>query len=602
MRGSGRTAEPERRRVAALTAVVVIHALWVVRDLSGPLVGTGDANLFELLGHYVREHVRFTPFAWVELATTDVGYPYGTSVAYLPWSAERDLLHAALLSAFGPGPWLQIYVAASEVVAALGAYVLLRREVGSTRAALAAAAATVMSFYTAFKYPIHVNLAVTHWTLLGIVADFVVARYVVTRRRLPALLVLLRIALLGLGVGLDLGYVAGFGLTSFTVTVLFLGFWIATRGGRELARAVLPRDVRAEIASQPLAFAAWLALLAAALLLYVPFDVAVVKASLAHPYRGAGGSFWAQWLRMLLPYFPGVHPGSDFANRVFGDPEGVGEYSIGWALLGAAALGTRDAWREKRIAGLVPALVTFLLCFAFHPTRLRTLHLFPWFAHDRVAGRGTLVFPLLAALAALHVDMTLPARKRLFTRALLPLAAVEILTACLLVDRPAAAAYTSEIRSYMEAVRATPGTGLFEWPLCIASADGTGTKELCPYYGRNATTFAFRRFHGKKTPSFYLGRMDPSQLEPWFAAGFPALFSPDDPDPQRARIQTRCFDERGWAAFTRFYEASDFAGIQLYVELEAALCVEEMHARFGAPTHRVVLPGVGLTELLPRRR
>ena len=218
---------------------------------------------------------------------------------------------------------------------------------------------------------------------------------------------------------------------------------------------------------------------------------------------------------------------------------------------------------------------------------------------NRVAGRCTILLPLFFALAALGLDEG-RARARRWLRVVAPLAALEILVAYGAVHTYRPFRPTEGFFAHMRAIEQAPGRALLEWPFCIAGANGVGTSALCPYYKRQSTSYAYRRFHGKSVVGFYLSRTHPVQIEPWLAAGWPEMFSPDVPDPHRATRQTRCFDARRWDLFTDFYLAGDVAGIQLYADLEAPECLDELYRRFGRPAHETVLPGIGRAQFLPR--
>ena len=127
-----------------------------------------------------------------------------------------------------------------------------------------------------------------------------------------------------------------------------------------------------------------------------------------------------------------------------------------------------------------------------------------------------------------------------------------------------------------------------------------GTERLCPYYGRNATIYAYEQFHGKKVVGQYFSRLAPSQIAPYVDAGWDRLFAPDAADPHAARRQTRCFDDREWQFFDDVFERSPFAGIDLYPDLLAPGCAAAFHERFGAPAATTVLPEVGPVEFIPR--
>jgi hypothetical protein len=614
----------ERRRFwiacAVLAVAWALYAALAIKDFSGPLVGPRDTNYFEYLGYHLRAHYTFGLPPDLGFKTDEVGYWQGTSIAYLSWCAERDLFCMLLLKAFGAGPWIQIYCALSPGVGAFGTLLLLRRDVGVTRAALVAFAGSFMAFYAAYKFPYHLNMAALHWGTLSIVCDFLITRRVVRDRPIEAPLLLVRAALMVLTVGLDVGYVAGYPLTFFTVCVVFWlarwAFFARKRGVR--VRAYFPESPFVELKRNRILTAVSVAGLLLGFVVYVPFDLALVRGATVYKFGDAGGNFWASWFRLLIPFLPGANPGSRWVTSIFGDAEGVAEYSVGWALLAFAALGVRCAVRARtsergggdanhderwKLASLVPLLVTFFLCFAFHPKSFPTLHLFPWFFFNRVAGRATVFFPLLLALIALSWEPrglgkpASDAKRALYI--LFGLAAVETATAYAIVNDYAPARLEPDARAYFDAVRAAKGEALLEWPFCIAGANGVGTTELCPYYGVMSTAYANRRFHQKKVMSFYLSRLHPSQVAPRMELA--QLFSPDKPDPHDARRETRCFDDAKWALFDRIYREHDFSGIQLYVDRLPDECVQAFHARYGEPTARATLAGPGRVEFLPRR-
>src|SRR5262249_31353492 len=157
---------------------------------------------------------------------------------------------------------------------------------------------------------------------------------------------------------------------------------------------LLPRGLLGEAREHPWETSMWAALLAAGLVVVVPTALVIVRATRVYRFEDAGGNFWASQFRLLLPFFPGFHPDSPPLRAVFGEAAGVAEFSTGWALLAAACLGVYGAARRRALLPFVPILVTFALFFAFHPQRFPTLHVFPWFFYNRVAGRSTIFFPL----------------------------------------------------------------------------------------------------------------------------------------------------------------------------------------------------------------
>lgn len=563
-----------------------IYALVVVRDFSGPLVGEDDTNALEHLGFVVEHRLSFGLLPHLDFsATKEFLYPFGTVLVFLPWGLERDLLYALGHHFAGEGPWIQLYQTLSVAISALGTYALLRREEGVVRSALVAFAGTFMNFYAVHKYPHHQNCITAHWTVLSIVADFLLFRRLVREERWSLELVVFRLALLPLTFGLDLGYVAGFALLSGAVT------WIIGLGIVVRRRRFLWPDWRVPaVRIMPL-----VALLLAATWLYVPLVVDIVRTTKQFKFEGPGGAFWAYQLRLLLPWLPGVGPHSDLVASILGKAEGVGEMSSGWALLAVAIFGLRDARRDRQLLVYVPILVAFALAFFYYPRGFPTLRIFPWFQFNRVAGRVTLVMPIWFALVGLAW------RTVVLPRWLVALAAAETITAHAAFDyrpfRPDASFWT-----YMKTIRETPGEGVLDWPLCISGGNGVATKDLCPYYAITSTTYAYRRFHRKNVVGLLLSRMHPLQARPFYDVGLPRLYFPDHPEIRTARRQTKCFDETEMAIFERFYRSHDFAGLSLYPDIIGDACMPAFYERFGQPVAKTRLPAEGRAEFIPRAR
>lgn len=581
-----------------LVAATLAYALIVVRDFSGALVNVDDTNALEHLGYMMEENLSLGVVPRLHLAPTKaMMYPFGTLVVFLPWGVERDLLYTVFHGRFGEGPWLQLYQAASVAISSIGTYFLLRREEGAARALLVAFAGTFMNFYAVYKYPHHMNVSTMHWAILSIVVDFVMFRRLVRGERWSARLVLARVALVLLVFGLDLGYVTGFALLSLATTAIGMVAWAL----KHPARNVLPRAPIEELGRAPVTTALLGALVLVGLWLYVPIVAQIVLATRKYPFSGPGGSFWASQVRLLFPYLPLVGPQSKLAVTIFGTAEGIGEFSTGWALLGLAILGLRDAKRRRELVIYAPILVAFVLCFLYHPRRLPTLRIFPWFQFNRVAGRATLVFPLWFSLAALAWRPDLRSeRVRRWISGIGLVAAIETATAYAAfqydVFRPDASFWR-----YMKTIRDAPGEAVLDWPFCISGGNGVATADLCPYYALTSTTYAYRRFHKKHVTGLLLSRMTEAQVKPFYDLDLPRLFAPDDREIRTSRRQTRCFDDRDWAIFEGFYRAHDFAGVSLYPDLLPPGCPEQLFARLGQPAAETRLPAEGRAVFIPRR-
>jgi hypothetical protein len=556
---------------------------------SGPLAGSGDVSIWEYLGYYVSQYLRFCPLPHLDLRTDQAFFPYGVNNVFQPWALERDGFFAVFFSLFGPGPWLQIYYSLSVFVTLAGVFWLLRRDFGPVRAALTGVLVTFFSAYPVHQYPNHLNICVLHWMTLSLLTDFVLVRRIVLCRPLSLRLVLLRLALASLSLGLDLGYIAGFALMSLTLSAVFVLALTTLRAARRPAsiRALIDRARRAageETREHPVAVAALGLLWLVATYLYVPPALQIAAEARAFdltsmPQGGWNASPW----RLLLPYFPSFNP-QDNPFSFADSRNGQGSGSVGWTLLVLGVCGLRCAGKSWHM--YVPVLAMAILCIANHPSHRSTLGIFPWFAFARVADRATVIYPIALAALALSLDKAglRPSLRRAFVIAMFVLGTVEARTLFSLPRSAQVYTYSGPFFRYVAAIRRQEGEALLDWPFCVTGGNAVGSDDgLCPYYTKNHDDLSYAPYHRKKLVGEYFGRLHPSQLRPFLRAHWQALFAPDDLDIFRARGQTRCFDEDEWRFFSEFFALNDFAGLQLHTSLLPPACVNEFYARFGRP-------------------
>ncbi len=598
---------PSILALALCGGMTALLGLTVVRDLSSPLIGPRDTNQWEYLGFYVSENFDWTPLPHLDLDTDQVFYPYGVSSVFQSWGLERDLIFSACLRWLGDGPWLRGYYLVSLLIGWVGVYLLLYREVGHRRALIASLFANLFNFYGLNKYPYHLNIAVYHWMILGIVVDGLIFRRVVARQWPGLRLWLIRGCLTLLVLGLDLAYIAAFSLLSLTVTLTIVGLLQLYRrrvsshqpSNRQALWQQISTIYRRDWCRHRTVCAALLAVMLCLGWLYVPPILGIVQA--AGSFEGEPELIVADQrvimaaspLRLALPYLPAFHPrtpGFNFHDQ----PEGLGAGSVGWTLLLAALLGTWGHLQNRRLLILLPLVVLGALLVFYSPL-LPTLKLLPWTRFTRVASRTTVVLPVLCALVSLGIPWAslTRARKIVVTMAFLLLGATELSVAYGLnhgrhrVHRP-----TESFLTYMDHVRQQPGEAVLDWPFCVVAGNGVGLDTLCPLYEATHTVSSTRRFHRKKVVGHYFGRLRHSQIAAHLNAGWPKLLATVD--------EQRCFSPEEWTFFTDFFALNDFAGIQLYPDHLPAACVEQFHRRFGASTATTKLWATGRVDFIPK--
>jgi len=587
-----------------------------------PVVGAGDTDLWEAMGFYVREHWHWWPLPHIDLVSDRAFYPYGGQVALQAWGLERDLFYALLFSLGGAGPWLKLYFLLSVAIALFGIARILQPDFGERRAILTAIGAVFLNIYALIcKFPFHSNMAIVHWLGLSLATDFVLVWRFVRGRAIGRAWWLGRGALVLLSLGQDLGYVAGFGLLSL---VLSGGWMLAVRWWRWRTQAIeLAADAHQDAKNQDwqLRLGYWIygwppfrpiewgliALIIWAAWLYLLPVIPIVQLAKELDWSNTFDRAWfAHPLRLLAPYWPQINPiaAAGWWRAVLPSPletdfDGV----VGWGLLLAGAIG---CWQRRRWwAAFVPLGLLMGCLIAYRPWDLPILQWFPWFSFNRVAGRGTVVFPIALALCSLgwQPDAGRSARTRQWNR----WAALAVAGICLLDLiggyglKPRAQPLDPSFQPYMALVAQQPGTAVLDWPFCVTGGNGVGSGDgTCPFFAHHPSTHALSRFHHKATVGQYLGRLHPSQLTPYLEAGWQYLALPDHPDLNQTQRQRRCFRRDEWEFFRRFFQLGDFAGINLYVDRLARGCEKEFYAQLGHPIAQTTVPGMGRVVFIPK--
>ena len=601
--------------IVAFGCVSLAFSLLVIKNFSLPLTGWAGVgphpllnhdyvDYWEYMGFFFAKNLKLLPIPHLDMVNNQVFYPYGVNSVFQAWGIERDIFYAIFYLFFGVGPWLQFYYLLTLLITAIGTFILLVRDYGIFRASGAGFIVSFFNFYAIHKYPHHLLVSFIHWTTLSLIADFLIVKRVVLKQHVSLRLILVRACLLILSLGQDLGYVAGFALMSLTVSAIFIAVLLSYRYCRKKLRLteLFQRAVttyKTEFFASSRTSLVLLCLCIIAGYIYLPLALQIAREAKSFDFTGiSSGAWWVHPLRLLIPFFPFLNPGQVVFDQVLRDsPEGLGAGSPGWFLL---ILGTVGLWQaRKQITVFIPLLIIFLLCLFYHPSLVPTLKIFPWFAFNRVAGRSSVIYPVILCLFALQINLNwLRSRNRQLVSALLVvLACTELYTAYSFKLDYQPYLLNQSFFTYMDYVKKQPGEAVLDWPFCIHGGNGIG---ICPYYRYNSVIHAMRRFHEKKVMGQYFGRLHPSQIEPYIQAGWDKLFFPDSSGVSKKTHQARCFRADEWSFFTDFYKLNDFAGINLYVELLPEDCVSEFYARFGTPAVETLVPGAGRVKFIPK--
>ncbi|GAB4026502.1 hypothetical protein [Spirosoma koreense] len=588
--------------------LTILYGAFFLRNFSGPLadLNAGDIDQWDYMGYYVAKNLSFTPLPHLDLINDQTLYPYGTNHVFQGWAFEQNLFYAIGYHLFGNGPWLNVYYLLSLFVLSTGTYLLLRKDYGAFRAALAGLFVTFLNFYALNKYPGHYAYAMIHWTVLSMLTDFLLTRRVVLKESVSLRFLLLKGLLLTLCLGHDVGYILGYALSSFALNSLFIGAvlgWRLVRGPGKPAQRIgqVINGWWQEARLRPLVPVVLLLLVVALAWLYVPLLLEVFQAANSFVFkdRFAGGHGWVHPLRLLMPYLPGFNPVIDPLGRYLHDmPEGNGAGSAGWFLLILGILGFWTTRKSIRWA-YVPFVVFGVMHALYHPIQMPILQIFPWDRFNRIPSRVTIAYPVILTIFALHWSGRV---RPIALTILLLVGLVEVFSVYGFRHTQEPYYFPASFDPYMNRIRQQPGEAILDWPFCVIGGNGVGFGQgLCPLYQRNNTLYALQRFHGKKTVGQYFGRLNEAQVQPFVKAGWGALLDhPDTHNLWAAKQLTTCLTDEQWRFFEQFYQYNDFAGINLCIDLLPKDCVEEFYKRVGRPVASTEIPGAGRIVFIPK--
>ncbi|QJD81385.1 hypothetical protein HH216_15725 [Spirosoma rhododendri] len=561
-------------------------AVGIVGDFSHPLSDGTDTDQFEYVGYVFASNLTLWPWPMLHLLNNQTFYPYGINQIFLDWGFERDYWYAICYRLFGPaGPYLQYYYVYTLVLTAVGSCALLRPWYGFAKSALFGLAVSVFNVYAVWKFPVHMNVCIDHWTVLCMVATYRLLRDVLDRRPLTLSFVLVWVWLHVQVLGQELAYVAGYALTFTTLTLPVLG-WALWRWYQQTGWAGI-------IAGFKPGASGWLmiGLILLSLWLYLPLTIQIAFGAWGFDFAEVPlAPLWSSPVRLLIPYLPGLHTfDHDYSRWIHDIYESFGQGSPGLGLVVLAGLGW---WQiRRRVALWLPIGSMLVLCLLYHPVLLPTLKLFPWFTYNRHGGRASLVYPVLFGLLALSVRWPRHRVGAVIGIAVLGLLGAEWYTAYRLREFVPTPVVSADVLRYCAVIRQQPGVAVLDFPFCTVGADGVGKKEgLCPYYVRQNAVFTFRRFYDKKGVGQYFGRLHPDQIQPFLRDNWPRLLAPG-----------HVFTDTDWQFLDSFLRENHFAGINLYPDLLTPEQLAGFYRRYGNPIAQTRFPEAGRLVFVPLR-
>ncbi len=585
--------------------LIILYCFVIIKDFQNPLAGSGDEGVWTYYGYYFAKNIQFNLLPSINFINDQIAYPYGINQVLQDWSIERELWYAFFYNLTGQhGAYLQYYYLLSLLISVFGIYYFLRYQFSVNASALTAILITFCNFYAINKYAGHYAHVILHWTNLSIVTDLLIVRWVFFRQQIPLHFLFLKVFLLLMVLSQNLGYVAGYGLSVFCLSVVFIFIIILFRqkNGTRIIRMQAVRihsdlfvnDFKSK--KQTIFLTSTLILIFSYLYLPILFDI-IREAKSIDSSSIPMFQWWDNPVRLLLPYLPKFNPLQiNFQSILHDAPEGFGPASPGLFFIILALIGFFQSKTNRWV--VLPMVVFMLMCMTFHTTKSPTLKIFPWFEYSRVSSRSTLIYPVILSLIAIQIDWR--RIKKYWVYAIILLGIIEVSTVYQWHYNDYRPTVLNEsFKKYMTTIEQSKGDAVLDFPFC-AMGDNEIGKPQCMFYHYTAGLHTLQQYHHKKTTTFFIGRVHPKQIRGFENANWQCLFLADNEDIDKVKRQKRCFDETEMQFFEDFFRYNDFCGISLYPDLLAEGCEQNFYKKFGNPTATTYIKGTGRAVFIPK--
>ncbi|WP_337041042.1 hypothetical protein [Emticicia sp. 17c] len=581
----------------------IIYGICFIRNFSLPLTGGGDTDEWEYVGYFLSENIHFDIVPQVALNQNQTFYPFGTTQAFSDWSLESNYWFAFFYKLKGHGAWLNYYYVLSLIISFLGTYLLLKREFGARKAFFSGFVVTFLNFYALNKYPHHFNHSTIHWTILSIFSDFILFKRIILKENISLKWVFLKAFLLIAALGMNLGYVCGFALTSFVLSLIIAcGVMLKRYLNKENQILSYISSWKTDFVRKPVYYIC-LGLPSLLLLyLYLPIVWQIYKeAQTLHFNNAESPHMWSHPLRMLFPYLPFFNAIENPLIAVLKDmPEGLGSGSPGWFCLLIGSIGYFYN-RKKYWLVFLPLSILLVISTFYHPNKVPTLKIFPWGTFNRVPSRFTSILPVIFCCFFLPIEWPKIKSRKIIVAILSILLLLEVSVVYGYRYSKAPYKIDSNFFNYMSYVEKQEGEAVLDFPFCIVGGDGTGLKEnLCPVFEKTCNIYALRRFHHKKVIGGYYSHIHPSAIKGFTNIGIGNILVPDSDDWRKASVIINDFSDQQLAYFIRYFQYNDFAGINLCIDLIPERMYQQIVSKIGEPTQQTVFPGAGRVVFIPK--
>lgn len=585
----------------------ILYGVFFIRNFSMPLSGGGDVDEWEYVGYYLSQHISFKPFPSLVFNHNQTFYPFGTTQVFSDWSLESNYWFAFFYSNFGHGAWLNFYYIISLIISFLGTYFIVKRDFGQNKAFFVGFVVTFFNFYALNKYPHHYNHSTIHWAILSLFTDFILVKRIIKRENISLKWIFLKAFILLATLGMNLGYICGFALNSFVISLICVIIVLLKRifNGENQLKTYFQYWTN-DLKTSPLLYL----LLSFPILLIFYFYLPLVfqiyfEAQSFHLDNANAPHFWSHPLRMLLPYFPTVNTiHNPFIEFLKDMPEGMGSGSPGWFCLGLGIIGF-FVNRKQFWLVFLPLLILLAISTFYHPNKIPTLKIFPWGAYNRVPSRFTSLLPVIFSCFFLPTNLKNIPFKKFFLGLFTTFFVLEVSVVYGFRYQLKPYEFDKAFFGYIENLKEQKGEAVLDFPFCIVGGDGTGLREnLCPIFQKTCNVYAISRFHGKKVIGGYYSHVHESAVKGFVGVGIGNWAKPDNDSYiegwQKASKIINTFDKQQLEHFVKYFQYNDFAGLNLCVDLIPTEMYQQIITAIGQPTYSTTFPGAGKVVFIPK--
>lgn len=581
----------------------ILYGLVFIRNFSEPLSGGGDIDEWEYVGYYLANNISFNPFPSISFNHNQTFYPFGTTQVFSDWSLESNYWFAFFYKNWGHGPWLNIYYVLSLIISFLGTFLVIKPDFGSKKAFFTGFVVTFFNFYALNKYPHHYNHSTIHWAILSLLTDFILLKRICLSEGFSLKWVFLKAFILLACLGMNLGYICGFALNSFTICIIFALILLIKRHFEGVRYPqLLFNNWLTEFKNKPYFFLFLSIPILLVGFLFLPLVLQIYFEAKTYKLDGLPAPhFWSNPLRMLLPYFPHLNAlHNPFVNILKDMPEGLGSGSPGWFCLGLGLIGFFSNRREYGLI-FIPFLILLIISTFYHPNRIPTLKIFPWGAYNRVPSRFTSLLPVIFASFFLPTDSHRIPNYKIIIGIFTTFFVIELSVVLKYRFEQSPFVFESNFFPYMEVVKNQRGEAVLDFPYCIVGGDGTGLKEnLCPIFTKTCNIYALRRFHEKKVIGGYYSHVPQGAVDRFVKIGIGNWVKPNIDSWQFASHIVNVMDNQQLEHFIKYFQYNDFAGINLYVDLIPNELAKQIIEHIGQPISSTISPGAGKVVFIPK--